>query len=115
MRVAPFGEPITERNYVTELLVRWIVGRPMDDAARVRERAVRLYALALQARERGYTSASELERLANETMSHAEELSGAPALSRHPPKRPEVARSSSNRSPRRSDKRSTSFDTRLIP
>jgi hypothetical protein len=46
----------------------------MDDAARVRERAVRLYALALQARERGYTSASELERLANETMSHAEEL-----------------------------------------
>jgi hypothetical protein len=46
----------------------------MDDAAQVRERAVRLYALALQARERGYTSASELERLANETMSHAEEL-----------------------------------------
>ena len=46
----------------------------MDDAARVRERAVRLYALALQARERGYTSASELERLANETMTYAEEL-----------------------------------------
>ncbi len=46
----------------------------MDDAAQIRERAVRLYALALQARERGYTSASELERLANETMSHAEEL-----------------------------------------
>jgi hypothetical protein len=46
----------------------------MDDAARVRERAVRLYALALQARDRGYTSASELERLANETMAHAEEL-----------------------------------------
>jgi hypothetical protein len=46
----------------------------MDDATRVRERAVRLYALALQARERGYTSASELERLANETMTHAEEL-----------------------------------------
>jgi hypothetical protein len=46
----------------------------MDDAARVRERAVRLYALALQARERGYTRASELERLANETMAHAEEL-----------------------------------------
>ena len=46
----------------------------MDDAAQVRERAVRLFALALQARERGYTSASELERLANETMAHAEEL-----------------------------------------
>jgi len=46
----------------------------MDDAAQVRARAVRLYALALQARERGYTSASELERLANETMAHAEEL-----------------------------------------
>jgi hypothetical protein len=46
----------------------------MDDAARVRERATRLFALALQARERGYTSASELERLANETMAHAEEL-----------------------------------------
>jgi hypothetical protein len=47
---------------------------PMDDAAQVRDRAVRLFALALQARERGYTSASELERLANETMAHAEEL-----------------------------------------
>jgi hypothetical protein len=46
----------------------------MDDAARVRERAVRLYALALQARQRGYTSAGELERLANEAMAHAEEL-----------------------------------------
>jgi hypothetical protein len=46
----------------------------MDDAARIRERAVRLYALALQAREHGYTSASELERLAHETISHAEEL-----------------------------------------
>ena len=46
----------------------------MDDAARVRERAVRLYALALQARERGYTSAGELEGLANEAMAHAEEL-----------------------------------------
>jgi hypothetical protein len=46
----------------------------MDDAAEVRDRAVRLYALALQARERGYTSAGELERLANETMAHAEEL-----------------------------------------
>ena len=46
----------------------------MDDAAQVRERAVSLYALALQARERGYTSASELERLANEAMAHAEEL-----------------------------------------
>ena len=49
----------------------------MDDAAQVRERAVRLYALALQARERGYTSASELERLAHETMAHAEELERA--------------------------------------
>jgi hypothetical protein len=46
----------------------------MDDAAQIRERAVRLCALALEARERGYTSASELERLANETMAHAEEL-----------------------------------------
>ena len=46
----------------------------MDDAAQVRERAVRLYALALQARERSYTRAGELERLANETMAHAEEL-----------------------------------------
>jgi hypothetical protein len=52
--------------------MRWIVG--LDDAAQLRERAVRFYALALQARERGYTSASELERLANETMTHAEEL-----------------------------------------
>jgi hypothetical protein len=52
----------------------------MDDAAQVRERAVRLYALALQARERGYTSASELERLANETMAHAEELERRPPI-----------------------------------
>lgn len=36
------------------------MGHPMDDAARVRERAVRLYALALQARERSV--AFRLER-----------------------------------------------------
>jgi hypothetical protein len=61
----------------------------MDDAARVRERAVRLYALALQARERGYTSASELERLANETMTHAEELERRACIVTPPAEMPE--------------------------
>jgi hypothetical protein len=66
--------PITERDLLLNYWCVEIAGSHMDDAARVRERAVRLYALALQARERGYTSASELERLANETIAHAEEL-----------------------------------------
>jgi hypothetical protein len=61
----------------------------MDDAARVRERGVRLYALALQARERGYTSASELERLANETMAHAEELERRARIVPPPPAMPQ--------------------------
>jgi hypothetical protein len=72
--VAPFGDAHHGTRLNTKLLVHGIMGHPMDDAARVRERAVRLYALALQARERSYTSAGELERLANETMAHAEEL-----------------------------------------
>lgn len=70
----PFGDAHHGTRLNTKLLVHGIMGPPMDDAARVRERAVRLYALALQARERSYTSAGELERLANETMAHAEEL-----------------------------------------
>jgi hypothetical protein len=61
----------------------------MDDAARVRERAVSLYALALKARERGYTSASELERLANEAMSHAEELERRPRIVPPPTEMPQ--------------------------
>jgi hypothetical protein len=61
----------------------------MDDAARVKERAVRLYALALQARERGYTSASELERLANETMAHAEELERRTRIATPPAEMPQ--------------------------
>ena len=71
--MAPFGDADHGTRLSTELLVHGSGGH-MDDAAQVRERAVRLFALALQARERGYTSASELERLANETMAHAEEL-----------------------------------------
>ena len=58
--------PITERDLLLNYWCVEIAGSHMDDAARVRERAVRLYALALQARE--------LERLANETIAHAEEL-----------------------------------------
>jgi hypothetical protein len=78
--LAPFGDAHHGTRFITELLVHLIMGSPMEDAARVRDRAVRLYALALQARERGYTSASELERLANEAMAHAEELERRPRI-----------------------------------
>ena len=46
----------------------------MDDVARIRDRATRLFALALQAREQGHTNADELTKLAHETLAHAEEI-----------------------------------------
>jgi hypothetical protein len=73
----------------------------MDDAARVRERAVRLFALALQARERGFTSASELERLANETMAHAEELERRPCIVPPPAEMPQVAQQQQQPQPKK--------------
>jgi hypothetical protein len=46
----------------------------MDDLDELRERASRLFALALKAREGGYPSAEELEDLANEMLARVEEL-----------------------------------------
>ena len=46
----------------------------MDDVSRIRDRATRLFALALQARERGDASANDLTELAHETLAHAEDL-----------------------------------------
>jgi hypothetical protein len=46
----------------------------MDDVSRIRDRATRLFALALQAREEGHANADELTKLAHETLAHAEEL-----------------------------------------
>jgi hypothetical protein len=46
----------------------------MDDISRIRGRATRLFALALQAREEGRANADELTKLAHETLAHAEEL-----------------------------------------
>jgi hypothetical protein len=47
---------------------------PMDDETRIRDRATRLFALAIQARERGDASADDIIKLANEALSHAEEI-----------------------------------------
>jgi hypothetical protein len=40
----------------------------------MRERAARLFALALKARERGYSHADELTKLAAESLAQAEEM-----------------------------------------
>lgn len=46
----------------------------MDDVSRIRDRATRLFALALRAREQNLDNAEELTTLAHETLAHAEEL-----------------------------------------
>jgi hypothetical protein len=46
----------------------------MADPDKLRQRATRLLALALNAREQGITSASELEELAHEGIIHAEDM-----------------------------------------
>jgi hypothetical protein len=46
----------------------------MSDSDRLRERATRLFAMALKARETGFASAEELERLASEALAQAEDM-----------------------------------------
>jgi len=46
----------------------------MDDVSRIKDRATRLFALALRAREQDHASADELTKLAHETLTHAEDL-----------------------------------------
>ena len=46
----------------------------MDEANQLRERAAKLFALALQAREHGFVSANELIKLADESLLQADEL-----------------------------------------
>jgi hypothetical protein len=51
----------------------------MSEAERLRDRATRLFALALKARERGpHDDAEELERLAAETLAQAEDMERRP-------------------------------------
>ena len=49
-------------------------GIAMSDSDKLRDRAARLFALALQARERGYVSADELAKLASEALAQAEDM-----------------------------------------
>jgi hypothetical protein len=48
----------------------------MDDVSRIRDRATRLFVLAIQARDEGHASAETLTKLAHEALAHADELSG---------------------------------------
>jgi hypothetical protein len=66
---------LTEFNVVEQGRPNWRQsGAPIDDVSRIRDRATRLFALALQAREQGHASADKLAKLAHETLAHAEEL-----------------------------------------
>jgi hypothetical protein len=53
----------------------WGLGFAMSDAEQLRNRATRLFALALKVREQGITAYSdELATLASEALDHAEEM-----------------------------------------
>jgi hypothetical protein len=58
----------------------------MPDSDKLRDRATRLFAMALKARETGFASAEELEKLASEALAQAEDMERRTAI---PPK-PEV-------------------------
>jgi hypothetical protein len=46
----------------------------MPDSDKLRDRATRLFAMALKARETGFASAAELEKLASEALAQAEDM-----------------------------------------
>jgi hypothetical protein len=46
----------------------------MPDSDQLRKRASRLFAMALKARETGFASAPELEKLASESLAQAEDM-----------------------------------------
>ena len=46
----------------------------MSDADQLRDRASRLFAMALKARETGFASATELEKFASEALAQAENM-----------------------------------------
>jgi hypothetical protein len=46
----------------------------MSDSDKLRERATRLFALALKARDHGFSSADDLADLANEALAEADEM-----------------------------------------
>jgi len=46
----------------------------MSDSDQLRDRATRLFAMALKARETGFASAEELEKLASEALAQAEDM-----------------------------------------
>ena len=46
----------------------------MSDADQLRDRASRLFAMALKAREAGFASAAELENLCSEALAQAENM-----------------------------------------
>jgi hypothetical protein len=56
----------------------------MGEADKLRDRAARLFALSLKAREGGTASSAELEQLAYETLVQAEEWSTSSGLLRSP-------------------------------
>ena len=59
----------------------------MADSDQLRKRASQLFALALKARETGFSSAAELEKLASESLTLAEDMERTAVA---PPRTPET-------------------------
>jgi hypothetical protein len=57
----------------------------MSDSAKLRDRATRLFALALKARDYGFSSADDLVDLANEALAQADDMDRRDRASARPP------------------------------
>jgi hypothetical protein len=57
----------------------------MKDADQLRDRATRLFALALKAHDYGFSSADDLADLANEALAQADEMDRRDRANAHPP------------------------------
>jgi hypothetical protein len=65
---------IMERVCPTRYLVEDGEAMTMSDSDKLRDRATRLFAMALKARETRFVSATELENLASQALAQAEDM-----------------------------------------
>jgi hypothetical protein len=73
----------------------------MPDSDKLRDRATRLFAMALKARETGFAAGAELEKLASEALAQAEDMERRTAT---PPK-PEASQAAQQQQPQPEKKR----------
>jgi hypothetical protein len=73
----------------------------MSDSEKLRDRATRLFAMALKARETGFASGPELEKLASEALAQAEDMERRAAIPPKPTAPQQVAQQQQQPQPKR--------------